>query len=67
MAAMMISPFSTATPDNVMNPIPALIDSGMSRRNSAAIPREGERHAAENEGRIDRGAEAHEQQKKVQQ
>ena len=34
MAAMMISPFSTATPDNVMNPIPALIDSGMSRRSS---------------------------------
>jgi len=38
MTAMMTSPLSTATPDRAMNPMPALIDSGMSRRTRAAIP-----------------------------
>lgn len=37
---------STGTPDKVIKPTPALIDSGIARNNSAAIPPERKRHAA---------------------
>ena len=38
MSAMITRPLRTATPESAIKPMPALIDSGMSRSTSAAMP-----------------------------
>ena len=51
-------PLSTATPDSAMKPTAAETENGMPRSHSATMPPgQRERHGAEDEQRVARGAE----------